>query len=131
MNTLFQVCIVIVTLALVVMAFAAWRAVKDFEKLSKKVALGIDEARRTNSEALQVIATLEEVAQGLKRGSAQFASIGHRAANISSMILDEIEPPARGAVAIARGVKAGAAVLLGRRARQLSTNLFNGGNRNV
>ena len=131
MNTLFQVCIVIVTLTLVVMAFAAWRAVKDFEKLSKKVALGIDEARRTNSEALQVIATLEEVAQGLKRGTAHFASIGHRAANISSMILDEIEPPARGAVAIARGVKAGAAVLLGRRARQLSTHLFNGGNRNV
>ena len=131
MNTLFQVCVVIVTLAFVVLAFLAWRAVKDFERISKKVTLGIDEMRRTASEAQQVIATLQDVASGLKRGTEQFESIGHRAAGISSMVLDEIEPPARGAVALVRGVKAGAAVLLGKRARQLSTQFFNGGSRNV
>jgi len=131
MNTLFQVCLVIVTLALVAMAFAAWRAVKDFERLSKKVSLGVDEARRTTSEARSVIAALQDIARGLKRGTEHFEEITHRAANISSMVLDEIEPPTRSAVALARGVKAGAAVLLGRRAPRLSTHHFNGGNRNV
>jgi uncharacterized protein YoxC len=134
MNTLFQVCVVIMTLAFVAMAFAAWRAVKKFEKLEKiaqKVSLGVDEVRRTASEAHHVIATLQDVAQGLKRGSEHLEAVTHRAANISSMVLDEIEPPTRSAVALARGVKAGAAALLGRRARQLSTHFFNGGNRNV
>jgi len=131
MDTLVQVCVVIMTLALVATAFAAWRAVKKFEKLAQKVSLGVDEARRTTSEAQHVIATLQDVAQGLKRGSAHFEAISGRAANISSMVLDEIEPPTRSAVALARGIKAGAAVLLGRRARQLFTHHFNGGNRDV
>jgi DNA-binding protein Fis len=131
MNTLFQVCVVIMTLALVATAYAAWRVVKRFEKLAQEISLGVDEARRTTSEAQHVIATLQDVAQGLKRGTSHLEAISHRAANISSMVLDEIEPPTRTAVAVARGLKAGAAVLLGRRARQLSNQFFNGGNRNV
>ena len=127
MSTIFQVCVVIVTLSLVAVALAAWRIHNRFAKLAHKISLGIDEMRRTTTEAQQVIFTLQDVAHGLQRSSMQFESIGHRAAGLASMVLDEVEKPTRGALALAHSLKAGAAVLFRGRGRPFSTHHLNGG----
>lgn len=127
MSTIFQVCVVIVTLALVFVAYVAWRIHNRFEKLAHKISLGIDEVRRTTTEAQQVIFTLQDIAHGLQRSSMQFESIGHRAAGLASLVLDEVEKPTRGAVAFAHSLKAGAKALFRRPGRYYSTHQLNGG----
>ncbi len=131
MSLVAQICVVIVTLALVFTAVVIWKASKKFEQLALKVSLGVDEARRATSEAQQVIATLQHAAKGIQRSSAQFETLSTRVTDLSSLVIDEIEGPARSAAALAQGVRAGAAALLGRRSPVVSTHHFNGGKRNV
>jgi len=126
-STIFQVCVVIVTLAVVASAVAAWRIQNRFEKLAHKISLGIDEARRATTEAQQVIFTLQDIAHGLRRSSLQFESIGDRMSRLASTVLDEVEKPTRGVLALARGVQAGAAALFRRNSPHASTHRFNGG----
>ena len=126
MSTIFQVCVVIVTLAVVASAVAAWRIQNRFEKLAHKISLGIDEARRATTEAQQVIFTLQDIAHGLQQSSLQFEHLGERAARLASQVLDQVERPTQTALAIARGVQAGATILLRRRAHG-SPSHFNGG----
>ena len=131
MSMIAQVCIVILTLSLVVTAIMVWRALKRFEALAQKISLGVDEARRATSEAQQVIATLQHAAKGIHRSTSQFEEISGRITRLSALVIDEIERPARSAAALAEGVRAGAAALLGRRASMVTTHHFNGGKRHV
>jgi hypothetical protein len=48
----------------------------------------------------------------------RFRSLGDRALTVSSSILDEVEPPIRQAVSVARGIRAGAGLLMDRWSRQ-------------
>jgi len=122
------------TLAILVTAYAVWRMVKKFEELATKASLGIDDVRRVTGEAQRVIATAHEATRGLQRGVAefqevgsQFQQVGRRALQISHLVLDEVERPARNALALVHGVKAGAAALLGRKLTHHSNHRYNGG----
>ena len=127
MSTILQLCIVITTLSIVAAAIAIWRIQNRFEKLAHKISLGVDELRRTTTEAQQVIFTLQDMVHGLQRSSMQFEHISERASRLASQVLDEVEKPTRSALALAQGVRAGAAALFRRRAPQSSTNRLNGG----
>ena len=107
-------------------AVAVWRIQDRFEKLAHKISLGIDELRRTATEAQQVIFSLQDIVHGLQRSSMQFEHISERASRLASQVLDEVEKPTRSALALAQSVRAGAAALFRRRA-QSSTQRFNGG----
>jgi len=131
MSTIVQVCVVILTLSFVAMAVAAWRIVGRVNDLVEKASLGIGDLQRVAGDASRVVDSLHDVALGIQRGAAQFQAVGTRAARVSHMVLDEIERPARGAVALVHGVKAGAAALLGRRLPHPSIGQMNGGERHV
>jgi len=138
MSTIVQVCVVIMTLAVIAMAIAAWRVVKKIEELARQAAPAIDDVRRTTREAQHVISAAQDTMRGVQHGverfqefGAQVQRVGDRAVQVSHLVLDEVERPARGAIALVRGVCAGAAALLGKRAPHFSTHRFNGGERHV
>lgn len=138
MNPFLQVCIVLVTAALVVLAIAAIRAMIQFERAAREVGETADamqrmleDASRTSSEVRELVVSLESVSNSLRGAAAKLGAVGDRAAAVSSVVLDEVEAPVRKAAALVRGFRAGAAMLTERwtASRRTAPAPTNGGNR--
>lgn len=121
MTPLVQVAIGVVTIAFVVVAIAVVRALRRFEKAVDVVtepngawAQLLENASRTSAELRELVVKLENISENLTGVSAGFRGLGERALAVSSAMLDEVEPPIRRAVSLARGIRAGAGVLMER-----------------
>lgn len=125
MNPFVQVAIGVVTIAFVVIAIAVVRALGRFSKAvdvvteaNGPVATLLENASRTSTEVRELVVKLEGISDSLTGVAESFRSLGDRAFAVSSAILDEVEPPVQKAVSVARGIRAGAEVLMERWGRQ-------------
>jgi hypothetical protein len=121
MPALIQICFVIVTiglLAIVTMAALSMRRVRQSaEELSELTQVIRESALHfdlTAREMRELAASLRECVPPVLRVVNRFESVGKRAADVSTAVLETLEPPAFIAAAVARGVKSGANHLLNR-----------------
>jgi uncharacterized protein YoxC len=135
MPVVMQICLVIVTLALVTVAVVALKLMARFQELGDQISSSVaslqstmNESRQSLAEARNFVARLEEIADDVRTVSTRFERIGHRAADLTTALMTEVEQPVMSAISIARGVRKGASVLLERWSRgQHTTSHHNGG----
>lgn len=121
MPVLLQVCIVTVTISLLVIAVMTVRmmirmnrAAEDFSQVAQAIRESAGRMDRVSHEAHALALALRECVPPVLRVVERFEALGRRAADVSSALLDTVEPPVYTAAAVARGVRSGANHLLHR-----------------
>lgn len=122
MPVLVQVCVVIVTIGLLAIALLTVRmmtrffnqAAADLSQLTLAVRESVAEFELATHDARTLVATLQGCATPVQRVVDRFETVGHRTADLSSALLEELERPVFTATAVARGVRSGADHLLKR-----------------
>ena len=121
MPVLLQVCVVIVTAALALIAIMTMRAMKRFEKAADEISQTAEMIQRSVAEigavtrdAHAVVHSIRDVVPHFTGVAERFERIGQRTAALSSDLLTEVEAPVRTAVAISRAVRSGTAHLVDR-----------------
>ena len=116
-----EICAAVACLAVVVIAVATVRAMYRVQeatdqilKLTGELQQWVGQANDVTHDAGEVLASVREVVVPIRRFVERFESLGARSADLSAAVLEEVEPPIRAAVAVARGVSWGAAYLMGR-----------------
>ena len=127
MLLLVEICAVVASLALVVFAIATVRAMYCVEKamgqlskLTGEIQQWIGQANEFTCEAREAVASVRGVVAPLRRVAERFETLGGRTADLSAVLLGEIEPSLRSAVAVARGVRTGTAFLLERLSHRIT-----------
>jgi uncharacterized protein YoxC len=138
MPALLQICIVIVTIGLLVIALVTVRmmsrffrrATEDISQLSLAVRESIAQVDLVTHEAHALLTSVRECVPPVRRVVDRFEAVGQRTADLSSAVLDELELPVFTAAAVARGVRSGADHLLRRLMHRFSRHrsLIQGGN---
>jgi uncharacterized protein YoxC len=125
MPVLLQICIVAATIAFIAVAIAVVRALNRLSKTAEHlnttipmIQKSIDQIDKIAGEAHEVVAAFSDIAPTLRKTANLVENVGARAADLSHALLDEVESPVRGAVGLVRGIRAGANVLLHRRAKR-------------
>jgi len=112
MPVLVQICIVVVTLAFVALVAMTVRALnqlgRDTARLTTSVQLATTQFDRLARETQDLLASVRPILPPAQRVVNRLQSLGERAADLSAAVLEEIEEPVLTAVALARGVRAGA-----------------------
>ena len=118
MNILVQLCIVIVTLAIVTLAYMGTRLMLRLDAMTKTLEVGfqhleqiLEDVRQTSTRLNAVIDVTEETALSVRRGVRTLEHVVERAGSTASLVLDEIERPVRKASLVLKGIRAGAALL--------------------
>lgn len=109
MTPLVQLCVVLVTVAFVALAVATILALFRLGKAAQVSMAHLEEIAQETRELLAAVRVMVPPAQ---RVVSRFQRLGERAADLSTALLDEVEPPVLAAVALARGVKTGTSRLL-------------------
>lgn len=130
MPALLQICIVIVTLALVVVALLTVRtmtrflnqATVDISELSVAVRESVAQMDVVTHEAQALVTSLRDCVPPLRRVVDRFEVVGHRTVELSTIVLEELEPPIFAAAAVAHGVRSGANHLLRRLMDRVTRN---------
>ena len=116
MTPLVQICVVIVTLALVALAattiLTMIRHSEAAARLTAAAHLSLAQVDRLVQDAQELLASVREIVPPAQRVVKRFERLGERAADVSNAVLNEIETPVFTAVAVARGVKIGTTRLL-------------------
>jgi uncharacterized protein YoxC len=124
MPTLVQICIVVVTLAFVaVVATTILALVRLGEAASRLTVAAQDsmgQVERIVLETQELLASARELVPPAQRVAKRFQSLGERAADLSTVVMDELEEPVLAAVAVARGVRTGTSRLLDLFTRRLA-----------
>ena len=117
MSVLMQTCAVVATLALVAMAIAtivAWfrlsEAARKLTAAAQDSSAQVERIAHDAHDLMDSVRVLMPPAQLVLR---RFQTLGERAADLTTVALNEIETPLLTAVAVARGVRAGTSHLLG------------------
>jgi len=132
MPALIQVCVVIVTTAIVVFVVRAIRTMANLEKSAHEIAQRVATVEGSVLRVRSLAESLHEaVTPPLRRAAVRLENVGERAASISDALLEEIETPVRNIAAVARGVRVGASMFLERLTRRLVPSRLNGGSRHV
>lgn len=137
MPVLIQVCIVLSTLALVVLAGLTLRtmgrvmaASDDVAALGKSLRCSLKQLDRATDEVAATSASVRHGIEPVLRVVGRLEEVGHRAADLASLTLDELAPPILTAASVVRGMRAGAGqfarLLMSRATRRHSTT--SGGN---
>ena len=115
---LLEICAVVASLAVVAIAVAAVRAMRCIEKATEQLSelagdirKWMDQASEFTREARETVASVREMIVPIRRVAERFGALGERTADLSAAVLEEVEPLLRTAAAVARGVKAGTALL--------------------
>jgi hypothetical protein len=118
MSWIVEACVIVVTLTFLGVAIMTIRALGRFAKIADLVTEQtgafrtlVEDATRTSAEVRQLVDSLESVTESFAGAASKLGRVGDRAASMSSVVLDQVEPPVLKAVALARGVRAGAEVL--------------------
>lgn len=121
MPMLLQVCVVIVTAALALIALMTIRAMKRFERAADQISQtaevlqrSIEEIGVVTRDAHAVVHSIQGVVPRVTSVVSRFEAIGQRTASLSSDLLTEVEAPVRTAVALSRAVRSGTAHLVDR-----------------
>ncbi len=121
MNLLMQICVVVATVGLVVMEIAVIRSLRALAQVSleaKRVTDTVDRAAqrfdRLADAAQELLQSASDVVGPLRKASSALSLAGQRAASISTMVMDEIQPSVHTAAALSRGVRAGLSQLVAR-----------------
>ena len=127
MTMLVQLCIVVVTLAIVAVVTTAIvvlvRLHKAVGKLTTDVQASLADVSRTLNETQALLASAREIVPPAQRVIGRFQALGERAAHLSTAVFDEIETPILATVAVARGVTTGVTRLLELVQRRFHLNL--------
>jgi uncharacterized protein YoxC len=117
MPPLVQICVVIVTLAFVAIAITTIRALLGLgqaaAQLTSSAEVAMAQGERIAQELEELLVSMRGIMPPAQRVMSRFEQLGERAADLSSVVLDEIEQPVLNAVAVARGVKIGTTHLVG------------------
>lgn len=112
MPALLQICLLVVTLAFVAVAIATIRAMSSFEKAAKEISETSESARetigqvqRTAQEIRTLGGTFESFLPRFRSMWRRFEDVGVRTADLSRTVIEEVEAPARTAVAMASGFR--------------------------
>jgi uncharacterized protein YoxC len=112
MLTLFEVCAVVASLAVVAIAVAAVRmmsrvdkATNQISKLTGEIQLWVGQGNALTREAREIVHSVRGVIAPIRRVVDRFEAIGDRTASLSAALLGEVEAPIHTAVAVARGVR--------------------------
>jgi len=136
MPALVQVCIVIATIAVVAVAVTLvgtlvrlGRTAEDVSQLTRTARTSMAQVDLVAREAQAVVSALRECVPPVQRVLDRFEILGRRTADLSSVVLEEIETPVHAAAAVARGVTSGANHLIRRLVERFSprnTNSYGG-----
>lgn len=132
MSPFVMVCIGVVTLAMVVIAIAAIRAMVRFEVAAHEfsrttVSLrdSIEHAQEVAREVEDLVASMRSAMEPVQRAAERIDVVAERATRASHAVLDEMEPPLHNALAVLAGLRTGTRSLFGalsRRATHLHSN---------
>ena len=118
MPTVYQICAVLITVAFLVIVFAAVRLFRRLERTIEEVQLMLPDVQRSLArvdaladEARAAIAPLKELTPVMRRLSGRFEQLGERTAAVASIAIDNIEIPVFTAARVVRGLRAGAAAM--------------------
>ena len=121
MPLLLTVCLVLATTAQVVIAIVAIRALARFNRAAVELERGARSFRDCASEVgaaayevQEFVASLRDVAPPVRRAAEALGRIGERAADLGSLVLNDVEAPVRRTMRLFRGVQAGAGFFLER-----------------
>ena len=108
MLLLVEISVVVASLAVVVIAVAAVRAMRCVEKSADQVSglipdlrQWISQANELTREARETVASAREVIVPIRRVVDRFEPLGERAAGLSAAVLEGVEVPLQTAVAVA------------------------------
>lgn len=121
MTVVLLICAVIVTIAIAAIAAATVRSsnrlaksLDEVKRLSEDAQQLVVQARLVTESAQNVLSTVHETVQPLRRVAERFEAVGDRAASLSEAVLTELERPVSNAVAFTRGIRSGAAYFFDR-----------------
>jgi uncharacterized protein YoxC len=121
MPALLQICIVIVTIGLLAIALMTVRMMNRFNRATEELSQVTHAVRESavkfdlvTNEARALLASLRECVPPVLRVVDRLEDVGHRTADLSTTLLEEIELPVFTAAAVACGVRSGAKHLLKR-----------------
>lgn len=121
MNAIIQVCIVVVTIAVVLLVYFAARLLLRLEATTKKFEAGyvrleeaLEDSRQTSRRIRELVGVIEQIALTVQSGVEQVEGVVDRAASLGTAVLDEVERPVRRVVSIIRGLRSGVQALTGR-----------------
>lgn len=116
-----QICMVLVTIALVGMAVMTIRLMLQVRTLIEaanrslaELPALIEDVKRVSARADELLAAFSQIAQTTRAGVAQVEGFATRTSAIVHQVLDEIEPPVARAAGVIRGIKVGASFLFQR-----------------
>ncbi len=114
MSVVGQVVVVVVTIALVLLAWAATAWMRRVDAWSANVRLrlarlgvALDQARDSTGRVMSLLRDLEAGVSSLRATAAGIESAGGRVTGVLSILLSGFERPVREAIGVARGVRAG------------------------
>jgi len=121
MTLIVQACIVVVTIALVVMAMMTVRMMRRVEELSRSVEAALvplheflETSRKTSQRIQEVLVACDGIVATVRTGTNRLAGVVDRAGDVADTFLTQVERPLHTAVALMQGVRAGANVLVRR-----------------
>lgn len=137
MSVLLQICLVIVTIAVVAIAIATVRMMQhlrkasdEFSRLAEDGRQYIDQLRNVTHDAGEIVRTVRGIAPRMSRVVERFEAIGARTADLTENVIHEVEAPVRTVVAMVRGVRYGAQQLIDRLTERFSGRVSTNGGRN-
>jgi hypothetical protein len=116
-----QICMVLVTIALVTMAAMTIRLMLQTRKLIETATRSlaelpalIEDVKRMSARADELLRAFSQITNSARCGVAQVEGFATRTSALVSQLLDEVEPPVSRTVGWIRGIKAGASFLFQR-----------------
>lgn len=116
MPALVQICLLVVTLAFVAVAIATMRAMSSFEGAADEITETSESARRSIAQVHQTAREFRTLGGRFESLLPRLRSLGHRfedasvrTMSLSKRVIEEVDAPARTAVAMASGLLTGAA----------------------
>lgn len=132
MPVIVQVCVVIVTIAIVTLAVNAFRLMNSMNATIARVDELVAGFRGTPERIREVLTTVEEVANSARSMVAGVKDVVGYATDVSASVIDEVAKPVLGAVAVLRGLRTGTKFLMERLTNGSSrTRRYNQGGNHV
>lgn len=121
MSPIVQVCIVIVTGAVVVLAFLASRLMIRMDAMTKTLEVGflkleeiLEDVRQTSQRVRNVMDVADDAALSVRRAASRLEGLVDHATSVGWAAIDTIERPVHRAAAVWKGIRAGASYVLSR-----------------
>jgi uncharacterized protein YoxC len=138
MTLLTQLCVVVLTLAVIAIAIFAVRVMMRVDELSRQLEGGIEAFRKSANEAGQtaielrtLLRSVEGVAENVRGVSQRFEGLGNRVLDVASSVVNEVETPMRRTLSLVRGVRAGTSAFVKRWTHRNEYSQHNGGHYDV